>query len=138
GTTLTLPATLADSGVTVRAEFTNSRGTVDSASATLTVQLPAAVSADPADLTIVSGDGAWFEVSAVGVPVPAVAWQVSRDGGATWSEAVGAVTTTPVAAGVDSRIDVAAADADHGDRYRARVTNTVLGSQAEEAFSASA
>lgn len=63
--------------------------TINSNSATLTVNSPAAISAQPADVTVCEGTTASFSVTASGTSL-SYQWQVSNDGGNTWSNISGA------------------------------------------------
>jgi hypothetical protein len=96
--TLNLPAvTTAMSGNKYRAVFTNAAGTITSNAATLTVNgVPAApgITASPASQTVLAGTTVTFAASASGTPAPTVQWQVSTNGGATFSNLSGATSTT--------------------------------------------
>jgi hypothetical protein len=77
-----------------RAVFTNSVGSVTSAAATLTVQFAPTVTTNPISQTVATGGNVSFTASASGNPAPMVQWQVSTDGGNTWSKLSGATSTT--------------------------------------------
>ncbi len=111
----TAAAALADSGSQYRVAATNSQGTDYSAGATLTVVAAPTVT-DPADQVVSEGDTATFTVTASGAPTPTVQWQVSTDGGGTWSDIVGATRSSYTTA--------AAALADSGSQYRVAATNS--------------
>lgn len=83
----------------------------------------APVPTDPADLTVASGDDAVFTASATGDPTITVQWQRSTDG-TTWTDVVGATTTTLAVPDVTT--------ADDGALFRAVFTNAE-GSQPTEA-----
>ncbi|MFC5800975.1 YncE family protein, partial [Streptomyces formicae] len=69
----------------------------------------------PADRSVAPGDEAAFTAAAEGAPEPTVRWQVSPDGGQTWSAVEGAVRHTYA---------FTATAAHDGYRYRAEFTNT--------------
>lgn len=106
-----------------RVVFTNAVGAVTSTAAKLTVQTGPVIAQQPTDQTIDAGGEATFTAAATGNPAPAVQWQVSSDGGATWSDlsdgggsGIGGATAptltlTGVAAGED------------GNEYRAVFSN---------------
>ncbi|WP_199422535.1 immunoglobulin domain-containing protein [Actinotalea solisilvae] len=98
--------TTADSGLRVRAVWSNAEGTVASAPAALTV-LPAlpVVTTDPQDVTLVVGGDATFDVAATGDPAPALQWQSSDDAGTTWQDLAGETGTTLVLADVPLEAD---------------------------------
>ncbi len=84
---------------------------------TATVQpppAPPAVSQQPSDVTVASGDQYLFGATASGYPDPTVQWQRSTDGGASFSDIPGATETTYTAT---------AAPADSGDQFRAVFAN---------------
>lgn len=114
-------AELSQSGNRYRALFTNRYGTATTRAATLTVlsgQTPPAVTAQPSPATVLAGEAAIFTSSASGTPAPTVQWQVSRDGGATWSldSADGGATSNTL-------VVSPASAAESGYRYRALFTN---------------
>jgi hypothetical protein len=85
----------ADSGTRYRAVFTNSVGTIATRDATLTVSAAVpVVTTDIADQRVVSGTTVTFAAAATGDPAPTVQWRVSSDGGATFSDIVGATHDT--------------------------------------------
>ena len=53
-----------------------------------------ALTAQPAGQSVVAGQTATFTVAASGNPTPTVQWQVSTNGGSTWSPVAGATSTT--------------------------------------------
>ena len=121
--TLTVAATTTNSGYEYRAVFTNSIGSATSNAATLTTvpgnQAPTLVT-QPANATVTVGQAATFTVAANGYPVPTVQWQVSTNGGSTWTNDTtdgGATTTTLTVAST--------AAAQNGYEYRAVFTNSV-------------
>ena len=114
---LTIPSTTtAQSGYEYQAVFTNEAGTATSNAATLTVLAPPAITDQPASTTVVAGETAVFEAAASGSPTPTVQWQVSTNGGITWSEIEGATSTQLSIPG--------AKESQSGNEYRAVFTNT--------------
>lgn len=115
----TLATTTADNGARFQAIFTNSSGSTPTDPATLHVNAMAATPtfvSQPANQTVAAGATATFSVTVTGIPAPTVQWQVSTDGGNTWTDIPGATSasfTTP-----------AAANGDNGNQYRAVATNT--------------
>ncbi len=83
-------ATISENGNEYRAAFTNGAGTVRSTAATLTVHEPPAVTKQPSAITVEVGQSAAFEAAASGFPAPTVQWEVSTNGGGTWSAISGA------------------------------------------------
>jgi alpha-tubulin suppressor-like RCC1 family protein len=81
-----------ESGHKFRAVFTNSAGKATSAAATLTVQEAPAVTRQPASTTVEEGQNAVFEAAASGFPVPTIKWELSSNGGETWTAAPGGTT----------------------------------------------
>ncbi len=76
-----------------RARFTNLDGSAVTSAATLTVGVIAEVTRQPQELTVAAGSTATFEsASAHGYPAPSVQWEVSSNGGSTWSSVPGAET----------------------------------------------
>jgi alpha-tubulin suppressor-like RCC1 family protein len=89
--TLTIEAAkTSQSGWEYRASFKNTLGTAASEPATLTVQKAPAVITNPSSTTADEGNNASFEATASGFPTPTIQWEVSTDGGKTWTEIPGA------------------------------------------------
>jgi len=118
-TTLTLSGTTASqNGYVYRAVFTNSVGTATTANATLTVRYAPTVSLSPTSQTVTAGHAVSFSAAATSNPTPTVQWQVSTDGGNTFSNISGATSTT---------LTFTTTKSQNGYRYRAVFTN-LLGS----------
>jgi hypothetical protein len=113
--TLTIASTTSDeSGEQFRAVFSNSAGTATSVPATLIVQTAPVVTVQPIGVAVSEGEAATFTAASSGNPAPAVRWQLSTDGGASWAEA-GATSNTLTVAAVTP--------AQSGYQYRAVFTN---------------
>ncbi|MCB2173609.1 Ig-like domain repeat protein, partial [archaeon] len=80
----------------------------------VTTQAPA-ITSQPANYTVCAGSSVSLTAAASGMPVPTVQWQVSNDGGTTWTNISGATTATYTFSTVVS---------DNGKRYRAVFTNS--------------
>jgi hypothetical protein len=116
-TTLTLAGiTPSQNGNLYRAVFTNSVGSATTASATLSVQFTPSVSTNPTSSTVGAGQTATFTASASGNPAPTVQWQVSTNGGTSYTNIAGATDTTLRLAGVTA--------GQNGYKYRAVFTNS--------------
>jgi hypothetical protein len=132
GATYSFTAAATQSGYEYRALFTNSAGSATSAAAKLTVTTTAppvtpppltpppsttapTITANPANESVTAGAGASFSAAAGGTPPPSVQWQVSTDGGSSWSDVAGA--------SADS-YELSAPSADNGYQYRAIFTNS--------------
>ncbi len=70
----------------------------------------------PLDTSVPVGATATFTAAASGTPVPAVQWQVSTNGGFTFSNIQGATSTTLTIANVPY--------SSNGNRYRAVFSNS--------------
>ncbi len=95
--TLTVPATKkSESGYRYRAVFTNSVGEAKTSAATLTVNAVGApvVTKEPVSVTVDEGQSATFEAAAEATLTPTVQWEVSSDGGSSYSPIAGATTDT--------------------------------------------
>ncbi len=116
-TTLSFTTALSQSGNQYRAVFTNSAGTATSTAATLTVNSPTppTITTQPANQTVSAGQTATFTAAATGSPTPTVQWQVSTDGGGTFSNVSGATSTT---------LSFTTALSQNGNQYRAVFTNS--------------
>jgi plastocyanin len=117
-TRATLPlnsTTTSQNGYLYRAVFTNSLGSATTTAATLTVQFPPTVTTNPASQTVSAGNPVTFTAAATENPTPTVQWQVSTDGGATYTDIAGATSTTFTITGTTA--------SQNGYRYRAVFTN---------------
>jgi hypothetical protein len=90
--------------------------TVDNQSVTVPVTItePPMVTTSPSDLSVSPGQTATFTAAATGYPAPTVQWQVSSDGGSSYSNVSGATSTT---------LSFTATSGDNGNLYRAVFTN---------------
>jgi subtilisin family serine protease len=102
-----------------QARASNSNGTTTANSGTwwafTTVGAPV-MTTHPVDQLVLSGTQASFSAAASGAPAPGVQWQVSTNGGSTFSNISGATSTT---------YSFTAAAGDDGKRYRAVFSNGV-------------
>src|SRR5205807_373622 len=114
-TTLNVPTTDTSlSGRKYRAVFSNSAGTASSDAATLTVNPVAvapSVTTQPVDQAVTAGQTASFSAAASGTPTPTVQWQVSTNGGSSYSDISGATSTTLNVSTTDTSLN--------GRKYRA-------------------
>jgi hypothetical protein len=115
--TLSFGAQLSDSATLYRAVFSNTLGTIVTHAARLTVDVPTAVTVQPTSQTVAARKAAVFHAAATGSPSATVQWQVSADGGKTWSKLTGATATS-------LQINRATPTQD-GNQYRAVFTNPV-------------
>jgi hypothetical protein len=114
-TTLTFPAIVLANGTEYRAVFTNTFGTATTNAATLTVDFDPRITVQPKDEHVKKGQKATFTAAAIGRPTPTVQWQLSTNGGKTWSNISGATSTT---------LTFQATAAQNGNLYRAVFTDT--------------
>ena len=114
-TSYTVTATAAISGYEYRAVFTSMFGTAATSPATLTIAsstpLPT-ITANPLSQTVAAGATASFTSSSTGAT--ATQWQLSTNGGSTWTKIAGATSTS---------YSFAATAAMSGYRYRVQYTN---------------
>jgi hypothetical protein len=116
-TTLTLTGvTASQNGYLYRAVFTNSLGSATTAAATLTVQFPPTVTANPVSQSVSAGQSVTFTAAATGNPTVTVQWQVSTDGGLTYIIIDGATSLA---------LTIAATASQNGYHYRAVFTNSL-------------
>ncbi len=86
------------------------------ASALAETTQPPKITKQPANLTVQEGQSASFTSTASGTPPPTVRWELSGDGGATWSSVAGATTST---------LTIASAKAsESANKYRANFANS--------------
>jgi alpha-tubulin suppressor-like RCC1 family protein len=106
---------IVEDGYEYRAVFANPAGGATSQPATLTVHAPPVVTQQPIGATIEVGQSAVFEATASGFPAPTVQWEISTNGGSTWSAVAGATAT---------QLTIEhATTAESGHRYRAVFVN---------------
>ena len=115
-TTFSFTATAAQNGDEYQAVFSNSVGTATTSAATLTVDFAPTVTTQPASQTVTAGQTATFTAAASGNPTPTVQWQVSTNGGSTFSNILGATSTT---------LSFTATAAQNGDEYQAVFSNSI-------------
>lgn len=116
--TLTLFATTpSQNGNVYRAVFTNSLGSATTASAILTVRYAPSVTSNPVSQTVNVGQTAIFTASAAGNPTASVQWQVSTDGGLTFSNLSSATSNKLTVAGTTA--------SQNSYQYRAMFTNNL-------------
>lgn len=113
-TTLTFTATAGENGNRYRAVFSSTDGSATTDSATLTVNTPPSVTTAPGSQTVNSGDTVTFTAAASSPLSTTVRWQVSTNGGASWSNIPDATSTT---------LTFSADPSQNGNRYRAVFTN---------------
>ena len=87
---------LLQSGDLFRAIFTNANGSIATTAAELTVTNTTVpeITGEPSDEEAEAGQLVSFTAAATGMPVPIVQWQVSSDGGTTYSNIPGAMSPT--------------------------------------------
>lgn len=105
------------SGNQYRAVFTNPAGSVTSNAATLTVQARPLITQQPEDTTVLVGGEASFQAAAKGTPSPTTQWEVSSNGGTSWSQIPGA--TQSLLTLTNAQLS------QNGNEYRAAFTNSV-------------
>jgi hypothetical protein len=114
-TTLSFTAMAGQNGNLFRAVFTNTGGTATTTAATLTVAAGPILATNPVDVTVNAGATAVFTAAATGIPSPTVQWQLSTNGGGTFSNITGATSTT---------LSFTATVGQNGNLFRAMFTNT--------------
>ena len=115
-TSYTVTAEPSESGNQYQAVFTNSVGAVSTDPASLTVDTLPVVATNPASETVNQGKPATFTAAGTGTPAPTVQWQVSTDGGKTFTGIAGATSPT---------YTFTTAAGDNGNQYEAAFTNSV-------------
>ena len=109
--------TAGQNGYKYRAVFTNGLGSSTTTAATLTIQVAPAITTNPTSQSVAAGQSVTFTAAATGNPAPTVQWQVSTDGGATYSNIAGATSTTLTLTSTTS--------SQNGYKYRAVFTNSI-------------
>jgi alpha-tubulin suppressor-like RCC1 family protein len=96
-------------------EVTGQKKPVVSQAATLTVTRFPTVAKQPLSVTVNEGQGAVFEAMGSGFPTPTVQWEVSSNGGSSWSAIPGATADLLSIASTKT--------SENGDEFRAAFTN---------------
>jgi hypothetical protein len=115
-TTLSLNTIASQNGSVYEAVFTNTVSSATSTAATLTVNSAPVITTNPGNVTVLAGANATFIAAASGAPVPTLQWQVSTNGGTTFTNLAGA--TSPV-------LTFVATAGLNGNQYKAVFTNSV-------------
>jgi subtilisin family serine protease len=98
-----IPAGTANGSYNLKVTVTNSTGTGannknDNQNGAVIVNVSSctvvSIITNPTDQSVVYGNDAIFSAAASGNPTPTVQWQVSTDGGSTWGNVGGAISTT--------------------------------------------
>ncbi len=92
--TLTITGTTAAmTGYQYRCVLGSCTGPVNSNSATLTISVPVSVTSQPADVAVCEGVSTSFAITITGT-ASGYQWQISTNGGTTWTDIAGATGTT--------------------------------------------
>jgi hypothetical protein len=99
-------------------------GTATTSAATITVlkDVVPKVTVQPANKTVAPGATVAFGAGASGEPTPTAQWEVSTNGGSTWTNVSGGTATT-VSGGMATTLIFAATAAENGWDYRAVFMN---------------
>ncbi len=114
--TYSFTTTVGENGHEYRAVFTSSAGTATTTAATLTVTAPPVITKNPSNVTVTAGATASFTAAATGSPTPTVHWEVSTNGGDSFTSVTGATATTYL---------FTTSAGESGDRYEAVFTNSL-------------
>lgn len=115
-TTFSFTTTASQNGTVYAAVFANSVSSVTSTAAGLTVNSAPLITTNPASITAVAPANASFTAAATGTPTPAAQWQVSTNGGTTFTNLAGATSGT---------LTFATTTALNGNQYRAVFANSI-------------
>jgi hypothetical protein len=117
-TTLSLTAVTADmNGNEYQAVFTNTIGATTTSVATLTVDYAPTITTNPSSQTVNAGQNVTFTAAANANPAATVQWQVSIDGGNTFTNISGATSATLTLNAVTAAMN--------GNEYQALFTNSL-------------
>ena len=111
--TLTIHQVSANDAGDYRCMVTDDFGSTPSAYAPLTIGVPT-ITGQPADQNVCAGVSATFSVAATGSPPLTYQWQVSTNGGVTWSNVFGATI---------ANYTFTTATSDNGKKYRCVITS---------------
>ena len=116
-TTYTTPLTTSTySGNQYRAVFPTTAGSTSSSAATLTVLSAPVITGNPTSQTVTSGATVTFTAAGTGTPAPTVQWQISTNGGTSWTNITGATSTSYTTGALTTAND--------GTQYRATFLNS--------------
>ncbi len=118
-TTYTLTEDDVGVAVSVVETATNAGGTTQRTSSTSIIATPSGspvIDTQPTSLVLPEGDDAVFTVVASGSPAPSYQWEISTNGGSSWSDVGGATAATLTVADLNA--------SNSGAHYRCRVYNT--------------
>ena len=122
---LSIPATTpSQNGYEYRALFSNVAGTGTSTVAKLTVEGIPVVTQQPANVTVGVGGTATFEALGTGSPAPTQQWELSTNGGESW---------TPIAGATSTKLTVSGAQLSEGGRQYRAIFKNAAGSKASSA-----
>lgn len=123
--TLTITgATITLSGYKYRAKATNSVSSATSAAATLTVTTTApSFTTQPNNQAVADGGSTSFTVAAAGNPTPTLQWQISTDGGTSWTNLT---NTAPYSGVTTSTLSISDVTGLNGMRFHCVATNGTL------------
>jgi plastocyanin len=82
------------------------------------------VTVDPSSKSAQNGQKVTFTAEAIGSPQPGAQWQVSSDGGKTWTDVAATKTDTDTANTTSTELTVTANAANNGNLYRCVFTNS--------------
>ena len=114
--TYSFTAAAADNGKCYQAIFTNSEGEAITTAALLTVKYAPSITTQPTSTAVVVSQTASFTAASDSNPGATVQWQVSSNGGTTWTNIGGATSTT---------YSFTPVYADSGKQYQAVFSNSV-------------
>ncbi|HUB23962.1 MAG TPA: immunoglobulin domain-containing protein [Tepidisphaeraceae bacterium] len=114
GTLTIAPATVSESGNEYEAVFTNSLSSTPTTAATLAVNAAPVITMQPASQLATAGSSVTLIAGASGSPAPSVQWEVSTNGGSSFSNITGATLTY---------LNVTATEGVSGNEYEAVFTN---------------
>jgi RHS repeat-associated protein len=124
--TLTISSsTRAQNGYEYRAVFTNAGGGIASNAATLTVHWIGPITTQPESRAVNEGQSTSFTAAAAANPAAGVQWQLSSDGGSSWSNDTSDTASTSSESGqTTSTLTISSATrAQNGYEYRAVFTS---------------
>jgi formylglycine-generating enzyme required for sulfatase activity/predicted secreted protein len=117
----TAATSLSNDGWLFRVVASNGVGSpATSSSVSLTVHSAPSISAQPSDKTVVAPDPATFSVTATGNPALSYQWQVSTDGGSSWTAVATGTGGTSA-----SYTTAATSSSNQGWQYRVVITNGI-------------